>query len=54
LRRAVDLAGALRAGDFFCAAFLVAARAAGFFDFLVAMMLSLSVRRAKSNTNDAS
>ena len=35
--RAVDLAAALRAGDFFCAADLAAARAAGFFAFLLAI-----------------
>src|SRR5215469_11636812 len=41
LRRAVDFAAALRAGDVFRAAFLLAARAAGFLDFFLAMMLSL-------------
>src|SRR6185437_10673484 len=41
LRRAVDLAAALR-GDFFCAADFVAARAAGFLVFLLAIVLSPS------------
>src|SRR6185312_4710417 len=44
LRRAVDFPAALPAGDFFCAAFLVAARDAGLFDFFLAMMPSLMLR----------
>src|SRR5690349_98336 len=54
LRRAVDLAGALRAGDVFFAAFLLAARAAGFFDFDLAIGALPFVWRAMFITKESS
>src|ERR1700722_10452781 len=41
--RAVDLAAALRAGDFFCAAVLAAARAVGLLDFRLGFFLAIDV-----------
>jgi hypothetical protein len=54
LRRAVDLAVTLRAGDFFCADVFAAARATGFLDFLLAMMLSFPFGESSLSRNDGS
>jgi hypothetical protein len=51
----VDVAAALRAGDFFCAAVRLAARTVGFFvGFFLAMMLSLPFPSRKVSINAAS
>jgi hypothetical protein len=49
--RALGLAAALR-GDFLCVARFEAARVAGFLDFVLAMLLSLSCRCEEDSTSD--